>query len=147
MAQGSGITVLDNYSEIVDAHSASGSDDDVHAALKANGVALFSAFNSGGRILIGLLSDQLQNYVSRSTLLAFDLILMAAAQFFFAFVSLSTLYAATIMTAVAYGGFWLLVPSLVADIFGPAHFGGNNGFMLVASMIGSELFYDTISVC
>eukprot|EP00616_Rhizochromulina_sp_CCMP1243_P006286 CAMPEP_0118987856 /NCGR_PEP_ID=MMETSP1173-20130426/45071_1 /TAXON_ID=1034831 /ORGANISM="Rhizochromulina marina cf, Strain CCMP1243" /LENGTH=466 /DNA_ID=CAMNT_0006938747 /DNA_START=48 /DNA_END=1445 /DNA_ORIENTATION=- len=144
---GSGITVLDNLSDVIDAHSsASTATSTSRVTMKTNAVALFSAFNTAGRVLFGLLSDRLLRRVfTRSTLLGFDLLLMAVAQLCFAFVSIETLYLSTCLTALAYGGFWMLVPALQADLFGSSHYGAINGFSTLAPTVGAELLYGLLS--
>mmetsp|Transcript_26013 Transcript_26013/g.60930 ORF Transcript_26013/g.60930 Transcript_26013/m.60930 type:complete len:425 (-) Transcript_26013:94-1368(-) len=141
-----GITTLDNMSEIVDSHAEADADDGTHSDMKTAAVALFSACNSAGRILYGALSDKLSRHVNKTQLLLFNCCLMIVSMLFFAWVTMDTIYIATVMCAVAYGGFWALVPALVAEFFGPAAYGSIQGLMGLAATIGTEVFYNIMSV-
>lgn len=169
---GSGITVLDNTAFLVDAlsTSAEAASSTAAEASKANTVALFSACNTAGRIAIGLASDAFVTFMAvdmataaeqqaqdqpavvgrrrrlpRAYLLGLNLLLMAAAMMAMAYSSLKTLPYAVALTAVTYGGMWVLVPSSLADLFGGAHFGAINGFATLAPTLGTELLYNLMS--
>jgi hypothetical protein len=144
---GSGLTVLDNITKIIDSHSASGSDDDVHAALKTNAVALFSAFNAGGRILFGFASDWLTLHVgiSRTMILSINCMFMGFAIMIMAYIKLSLINYAIMFTALSYGGFLTLIPTLIADFYGFKYYGSILGLMNFAPMIGTEVFYNLVS--
>lgn len=140
-----GITVLDNMDQIVNSKS-SKADDESHSSLKTAAVALFSAVNSASRVTYGMVTDSCRNYLSRSSFLALNLLLMCGAMVFWIYADVGTVYTATCVTAIAYGGMWMLVPALVADVFGSLNYGSIQGFMLLAACLGSEVFYNYMSV-
>jgi hypothetical protein len=150
---GSGLTVLDNVALIVDAHETMDDDDGdgstgAESSLKANAVALFSACNTGGRIVLGLLSDRAvaSGRASRAACLAVVLAGLAVAMLALAFANLSTILGSVALTAFWYGGLWVLVPALVADLFGSASYGRIYGLVSLAPTAGSWLLYDDLSV-
>lgn len=149
------MTVLDNVALIVDAHELTDDDDDdgdgstgAESSLKANAVALFSACNTGGRILLGLLSDRAvaSGRASRAACLAVALAGLAVAMLALAAANLSTILGSVALAAFWYGGLWVLVPALVADLFGIASYGRIYGLVSLAPTVGSWLLYDVLSV-
>jgi MFS family permease len=147
VGSGAGLTVLYNIAKIVDAHSDNGSDDDVHSSLKTNSVALFSAFNTAGRIIFGFLSDVLlvRRGISRAWMLGVNCILMAIGTFFMAYVVLSTFNYVIILCSFSYGGFVSLVPALIADVFGTESYGTFFAVTNLAPILGAELLYNWLS--
>jgi MFS family permease len=150
---GSGLAVLDNVALIVESHETTDDDDGdgstgAESSLKANAVALFSACNTGGRIVLGLLSDRAvaSGRASRAACLAAVLAGLAVAMLALAFANLSTILGSVALTAFWYGGLWVLVPALVADLFGNASYGRIYGLVSLAPTAGSWLLYDDLSV-
>eukprot|EP01121_Diplochlamys_sp_Union-15-3_P020437 TRINITY_DN7977_c0_g1_i1.p1 TRINITY_DN7977_c0_g1~~TRINITY_DN7977_c0_g1_i1.p1 ORF type:complete len:279 (-),score=25.05 TRINITY_DN7977_c0_g1_i1:4-840(-) len=142
---GSGIVVVNNFGEIVISK----------AKLKPFGqidynsipnvediltfVALFSVFNTLGRMLVGFLSDRFLDRMNRCWWLAICGAIMSFTLFYFSFSTVSMMYFGVITLGLSYGGVFCMVPILTSELFGLVHFGANWGVIGVAPAVGSEL--------
>lgn len=136
---------LDSLNKVIDALS-DGDDDNVWASLKTNALASFSAVDTIGRISFGLGSDLVREHMSRSFILSLNFIVMAGGHLWFAYSSIRAIYGPIVLVALGYAGTWLLVPSLLADLFGSNRFGTIIGVMMMANAIGIGIFYYGIAL-
>lgn len=96
-------------------------------------VALLAAFNAGGRIVAGVISD----YIGRVVTMAIVFIMQAAIMFFFP--SFTTIGAFTLGAAIvgfSYGACLSLFPATTADQWGTKNMGLNYGVMFTAWGVG-----------
>jgi MFS family permease len=103
-------------------------------------VILFAVFNTLGRMAVGYFSDFFSNRMIRADWLIVSSALMCVVQIYFIFATPSMLYFGVIMLGIAYGGTFCILPTLVSEVFGIAHFGANFGFIGTAPALGSYLF-------
>eukprot|EP00747_Dinoflagellata_sp_TGD_P097590 gnl/TRDRNA2_/TRDRNA2_167179_c0_seq1.p1 gnl/TRDRNA2_/TRDRNA2_167179_c0~~gnl/TRDRNA2_/TRDRNA2_167179_c0_seq1.p1 ORF type:complete len:535 (-),score=70.02 gnl/TRDRNA2_/TRDRNA2_167179_c0_seq1:177-1781(-) len=99
------------------------------------GVAIFAVGNSMGRFLPGYLSDILFKVCDRVSFMIMASVLLCAAQavMLFAKDSVALIYTGILLTATAFGSYWVLVPAIESEWFGRGHFGKIHGFLLAMS--------------
>ncbi|KAI6040972.1 major facilitator superfamily domain-containing protein [Pisolithus marmoratus] len=118
--------------------------DEVEASKwQAAQVSTLSIGNFTGRILIGLISDLIRNqfHLSRAYCLCIVSSLFILSQALAIEISsVSTLWLATALLGVAYGGLYGALPTIVIDWFGLAHLSENWGFVSLAPLIGGNVF-------
>jgi OFA family oxalate/formate antiporter-like MFS transporter len=93
----------------------------------AIGVIAISLFNSGGRLVWGMVSDKLGRINTITILLGGSAILALCLNFAYGLL----IFVVIALFGFFYGGFLSNFPSLVADIFGPKHLATNYGFVLL----------------
>ncbi|EDQ86006.1 uncharacterized protein MONBRDRAFT_38621 [Monosiga brevicollis MX1] len=149
---GAGICIVNNLPEIVisrlppsEAGRVIASSDVPHSKDSSTLVALFSVFNTCGRLLSGYLSDAFAHRISRLGFLVMGSLLMGAVQVYFMFTSIDGMYGAVVLLGIAYGSFFCLVPALVSEAFGMATFGATFGLQGLAPAAGSEVFGTAIA--
>lgn len=103
-------------------------------------VMIFAAFNTGGRILGGFLSDK----IGRTNALLMVFLLQAANMFVFSyFTTIPLLIVGVSVAGIAYGALFSLFPSTTADFFGIKNLGVNYGWVFtswgIAGIIGPIL--------
>jgi len=142
---GSGVTTLNNLSEIVISFenllekTTIEQADLPYAKYTVTFVALFSVFNTSGRLVVGMLSDYYRHYLSRSSWLFIMAVMMAMSQLYFLFTNIPGMFVGIVLVGLAYGGTFALVPTLTSEFFGLKNFGANYGVVGIAPAIGSEL--------
>jgi len=143
---GSGVVVVNNFAEIIISklNVPSGSHYEYNQMPNAKSiltiVALFSVFNTFGRIIVGFLSDKFIFKMERVWWLVICLALMCETLLYFSFATIPMIYFGVVTLGLAYGGMFCVLPTITSEFFGLAHFGANWGFAGVAPAVGSELF-------
>lgn len=105
-------------------------------------VSLLSIFNCSGRIIFGLISDAIKRAGGpRALALVLTVVLMSCGLALHALVdlSLSTVVLATACIALAYGGFFSVVPSIVCETFGTRAFAVIWSAATTAGTLGSTV--------
>ncbi|KAI8602156.1 major facilitator superfamily domain-containing protein [Dissophora ornata] len=112
------------------------------ASMRAKHVAIISLSSYVGRILSGLGSDiAIHRYgAHRINILPVATACMALAQAVGMFASLQWLYLCSILTGLAYGGFFGVAGIIVAELWGEETCGQNWGWLSWGSAIGGMLF-------
>ncbi len=99
-------------------------------------VALLAAFNAGGRVVAGIISD----YIGRAVTIALVCVIQALAMFFFA--DLSTIGGFIVGSAAvgfSYGACLSLFPATTADYWGTKNMGVNYGILFTAWGVGGVI--------
>lgn len=96
-------------------------------------VVTLSIFNSGGRLVSGLLSDRIGALKTLAIALAFQVVNMLL---FSQFVSSSSLMIGAALAGIGYGALLAVFPSIMADLYGLKNFGANYGVLYTAWGIG-----------
>jgi MFS family permease len=99
-------------------------------------VALLAAFNAGGRVVAGVISD----YIGRSVTIALVCVTQALVMFFFS--ALTTVPGFVLGAAVvgfSYGACLSLFPATVADCWGTKNMGVNYGILFTAWGVGGVI--------
>ncbi|KAF9099316.1 hypothetical protein BGX23_003171 [Mortierella sp. AD031] len=150
---GTGLMIINSISAMVDAVAGAergggnngGSGDDGWtpvALIRANHVALISLSSYMGRILSGFGSDvAIVKYgAHRVYVLPIASLCMGLAQVVGMFASLHWLYLCSMLTGLAYGGFFGVAGTIVAELWGAETCGQNWGWLSWGSAIGGMLF-------
>jgi OFA family oxalate/formate antiporter-like MFS transporter len=93
-------------------------------------LGIMSIFNGLGRFAWGTISDRISRRTAGVAMCAVSLVaclgfLRSGSEFWILLVGLC-------LAAFSYGGYIAVIPSWVADYYGPRNFGGNYGFMVTA---------------
>jgi MFS family permease len=129
---GTGTMVSNNMAQIVQADGGGENDSGVF-------VSLFSIANCVGRMAVGLCSDLYKDTVTRPVFLVIASGTMSFAALLLAMTGLRTLYIGVFLVGSAHGCLWNLMPSIVSDLFGLKHFGGNYSGLRWCPALGSLL--------
>ncbi|KAK3265188.1 hypothetical protein CYMTET_26110 [Cymbomonas tetramitiformis] len=130
---GSGLMVVNNLADIVQAQHGSQSIIDIF-------VSLFSIANCFGRLFFGLYSDYCVNRIDRPVFFTVILVLYTITNFLLAFSGLPMLYLLLPFVGFLYGGVWSVAPSVISEVFGLKHMGSNYGLVVPGATIGGLLF-------
>lgn len=99
-------------------------------------VALLAAFNAGGRIVAGVISD----YIGRVVTMGIVFIMQAAMMFFFpAFATIGAFAVGAAVVGFSYGACLSLFPATTADQWGTKNLGLNYGVMFTAWGVGGVI--------
>ncbi|KAF9980552.1 hypothetical protein BGZ65_004957 [Modicella reniformis] len=146
---GTGLMIINSISAIVDAVAASeseglsvGHEGRPLASVRAIHVGLISVSSYAGRILAGFGSDvAIQRYGAyRIDVVPLASICMALGQLVGMFAPLRWLYLCSILTGFAYGTFFGIVPTVVAELWGEETCGQNWGWLSWGAAVGGMLF-------
>eukprot|EP01113_Clastostelium_recurvatum_P040911 TRINITY_DN6427_c0_g1_i4.p1 TRINITY_DN6427_c0_g1~~TRINITY_DN6427_c0_g1_i4.p1 ORF type:complete len:466 (+),score=89.07 TRINITY_DN6427_c0_g1_i4:93-1490(+) len=128
---GPGLTVIGNLGSLA---IALGADSTTQNDL----VIVLSVANFSGRMIFGVLSDIFARRVSRPFFLLVSLVVMCASQLVLAiFPSLSLVFLGVVLTGLAYGGSWAMVPTIISELWGESYFGTNFGLVGLSPALGS----------
>lgn len=127
---GSGLTLINNVGQMVPSLGGGGAE--VY-------VALLGVGNAFGRMAFGILSDLFRRVLSRPGWLTVSVMSMALSMLITAFADLGVLYFSVFLTGFSYGGFWSLMPALLADRFGNRSFATLYAVASLAPAAGSLL--------
>lgn len=96
-------------------------------ALQSSHVAMLSLLSFAARIATGFVSDFFSyHHVAKTTWSVVGSVLMTVACFLGSNTQdINTLYIVTVLTALAYGTTWTIVPILVGEYFGLVNFAKN----------------------
>ena len=132
---GAGLTLINNLGALTKALGADKDGQDVY-------VIVLSVSNCIGRLAVGAFSDAFAKRVSRPWMLCACVIVMASAQLVMSFATLGNglLFVGVGVTGAAYGSFWSLGPSLVADRFGTRCFASLYNMTSLFTALASYLF-------
>lgn len=133
VGMGGGLVVLNNVGQMV---VALGGDEKLVTVL----VSMCSIANCFGRVSLGVLSDAFGDRAPRTAFLAGNLVLMLSAQALLAAGTLPLLFIGAVMAIFSYGGYWTLVPSIVADLFDTVFFATIYNCMSLAVSSASLVF-------
>ncbi|ELR21222.1 transporter, major facilitator subfamily protein [Acanthamoeba castellanii str. Neff] len=143
-AAGAGLLVINNLGEVVRSLDGGSLEKNLY-------VAGLSVLGCIGRFTVGSLSDRLvKKGVTRAYWLVLCLIMFAISHLaFWIFTERWMIPFVALITGLAYGGFFAVVPILISLYFGFTHFGKNNSCAALAPAIGSfgfnnlaSMFYD-----
>ncbi|WP_375749242.1 OFA family MFS transporter [Vibrio sp. HN007] len=96
-------------------------------------IITLSLFNSGGRLMFGLLSDKIG---SMRTLAIALLLQMGNMLLFCQFITPSTLLVGAAVAGLGYGALLAVFPSVTAELYGLKHYGVNYGVLYTAWGVG-----------
>eukprot|EP01060_Flectonema_neradi_P012305 TRINITY_DN1916_c0_g2_i3.p1 TRINITY_DN1916_c0_g2~~TRINITY_DN1916_c0_g2_i3.p1 ORF type:complete len:570 (+),score=55.50 TRINITY_DN1916_c0_g2_i3:59-1711(+) len=137
VAAGSGLTVINNIAQIL---SSKNTHDGVVTAStdSASFVALLSASNCAGRIIVGYVCDRTGKRLS--IVVAGFMIMLAvqsAAIMILSSLNSSFAYVACILSGLAYGALWALVPTATRLLWAPKRFATNYNFLSIGTILGN----------
>jgi MFS transporter, OFA family, oxalate/formate antiporter len=123
-----GLMIIGQMAKIVTVQSAGAA-----AGIAPMMVALLAAFNAGGRVVAGVLSDR----IGRTITLVLVCIAQALAMFFFArFTTPAAFMMGAAVVGFSYGSCLSLFPSTAADLWGTKNMGVNYGLLFTAWGVG-----------
>lgn len=96
-----------------------------------NQVSIMAASSTGARLLLGVLSDYVSEYVCRVWILVVVIMVGVVGQFS---------QSSAILNGVSYGGMFTIYPTIVASIWGIDIMGSTWGSFMVAPAVGSVIF-------
>ena len=132
---GSGITLLNNLTQLCASIAPAGRDSVTEATAL---VKLFSIFNCAGRLVSGLVSQiYLKRGVARGWFMLLASLVMSLACFITAFAPLEVIYRPVVFAGFAFGSFWCLIPTITSEIFGTRYFATIYNTISVGPVIGS----------
>ncbi|GJJ70282.1 hypothetical protein EMPS_02631 [Entomortierella parvispora] len=139
---GTGLMIINSISAMVDSVAAKEQATDDVASIRAKHVAFISLSSYTGRILAGLGSDvAIHRYgFQRIVVLPIATACMGLAQLVGMFAPLHWLYLCSVLTGLAYGGFFGVAGIIVAELWGEETCGQNWGWLSWGSAIGGLLF-------
>lgn len=145
---GSGITVINNLSQMVSAYpSLADAIDETAGSLKHGLIKLLACANTLGRLASGAASDALRtkrrDFTTRAEFTTWCLFLMGAGMALLMLVP-DTNPAPLLVTSVAvvgwaFGSLFWAMPTLVMELFGAPHFGANRGIVGLSPAVGGYL--------
>ena len=102
-------------------------------------VLLFSFANCLGRIIVGLVSDKIANYVTRMTILNFATLGIGLIHYGFSFSTVPAMHFWITVLGLVYGALYAMIPSFISERFGPKYFSINFNVACLAPSLGSYL--------
>lgn len=146
---GSGITVINNLSQMVSAYPslADAVDETSAGSLQHGLIKLLACANTLGRLASGAASDALRtkrrDFTTRAEFTTWCLLLMGAGMALLMLVP-DTNPAPLLVTSVAvvgwaFGSLFWAMPTLVMELFGAPHFGANRGIVGLSPAVGGYL--------
>lgn len=146
-AIGTGVTILNNYSEIIislEPDLQNGESIKVEDLPHRNDIlsilTLFSVCNSIGRLCLGFLTDLIDKKVQKTKLLIILCFTTMCVPLYMSFSSIEMLYGSVLVHGFSFGGIFCLVPILVSEFFGTVHLASHIGFLGLAPSISTQLF-------
>ncbi|KAJ7899186.1 major facilitator superfamily domain-containing protein [Mycena olivaceomarginata] len=146
LLSGTGLMYINNVGSMSQALFAKGNPayDKVEASQwQATQVSTISIMNFFGRIIIGLISDNMKNYfgLPRSYSLVLVSSLLFCSQLLAAQISdVTDLWKASALVGLSYGTIFGLFPTVCIEFFGLLHFSENWGFLSLSPIVGANLF-------
>ncbi|KAJ7476891.1 major facilitator superfamily domain-containing protein [Mycena galericulata] len=146
MLSGTGLMYINNVGSMAQALFAKGNPayDEVEAARwQATQVSTISIMNFSGRILIGLISDNIKNRFGFPR--AYSLVLVSTLFFLSQLLAVQIdavegLWTASALVGLAYGTIFGLFPTVCIEFFGLSHFSENWGFVSLSPLVGGNIF-------
>ncbi|KAJ6606619.1 major facilitator superfamily domain-containing protein [Mycena vulgaris] len=146
MLSGTGLMYINNVGSMSQALFAKGNPayDEVEASRwQATQVSTISIMNFSGRILIGLISDNIKNRFGLPR--SYSLVLVSTLFFFSQLLAaqisdVTNLWKASALVGLAYGTIFGIFPTVCIEFFGLPHFSENWGFLSLSPLIGGNLF-------
>jgi MFS family permease len=127
---GSGGTAMINIGSMLQSY---GGSDNMAPVL----IIIYSISSSGGRLLIGYLSDRFSHVATRSTFLNITQLVLGFTCLGFAFASVPMFYVLMASIGCFYGGLNAMIAAVLSERFGTKYFAINSGFTVAASTLGS----------
>ncbi|KAJ7470410.1 major facilitator superfamily domain-containing protein [Mycena latifolia] len=146
LLSGTGLMYINNVGSMSQALFAKGNPayDEVEASRwQAAQVSTISIMNFSGRILIGLISDNIKNRFGfpRSYSLVLVSLLFFSSQLLAAQITdVTDLWKASVLVGLSYGTIFGLFPTVCIEFFGLSHFSENWGFLSLSPLVGGNLF-------
>ncbi|CAK5268448.1 unnamed protein product [Mycena citricolor] len=146
MLSGTGLMYINNVGSMSQALFAKDNPayDELEASKwQAAQVSTLSIMNFSGRVLIGLVSDNLKNFygLPRSYCLILVSTLFFISQLYAAQVTaVADLWKATALVGLSYGTIFGLFPTVCIEFFGLDHFSENWGYLSLSPLAGGNLF-------
>ncbi|KAJ7149060.1 major facilitator superfamily domain-containing protein [Mycena crocata] len=146
MLSGTGLMYINNVGSMSQALFSKGNPtyDEVEASRwQATQVSTISIMNFAGRILIGLISDNVKNRfgMPRSYSLVLVSSLFFCSQLLAAQISeVESLWKASVLVGLSYGTIFGLFPTVCIEFFGLSHFSENWGYLSLSPLAGGNLF-------
>ncbi|KAL0489306.1 hypothetical protein AKO1_010650 [Acrasis kona] len=131
-SMGSSVCLLNNLGSVVQSY---GGEETIVAIL----MIIYSAASSFGRILLGLLSDRLSQWMSRPAFLNCCYLSIGICMFCFAYSTVPMFYVLIFLFGVSYGGMMSTTPTLIGDLWGTKHFATNVATVFLFQLLGSYL--------
>ncbi|KAJ7618509.1 major facilitator superfamily domain-containing protein [Roridomyces roridus] len=146
LLSGTGLMYINNVGSMSQALFAKGNPtyDEVEASRwQAAQVSLISIMNFSGRIVIGVLSDNLKNRFGLPR--SYSAILVSTLFFFSQLLAaqigdVQSLWKASMLVGFSYGTIFGLWPTLCIEFFGLSHFSENWGYLSLSPLVGGNLF-------
>jgi len=138
---GAGLTVINNIAQQIKALRGRNAASDADANLF---IVLLSIGNCGGRLFWGYCSDRFQR-VNRAGWLTIVTASTSGAMLFCGNSDLNMMYFATIWSGISYGGYWAIVPGILADLFGTKWFAATYSLVSLFPALGSYLLSAQLS--
>lgn len=147
LGMGAGLTAINNVAQVYHAlrdtaaTAASGAGDDGAEVY----VSVLSGCNCVGRMAAGAISDLLRRRASRPMFLVASCAAMGVGMLGLATTGIRGLLPFCVVTGLAYGSFWALLPTLVSELYGLTHFGALYSFQAFAPSLGSVLLSEQLT--
>lgn len=131
---GSGLATVNNISQIGQSFGYS-------TLATSTLISLWSIWNFGGRFGSGYVSDYFLHAKGwpRPIFIAITLAVMSVGHVVIASGLPGALYAGSVLVGIGYGSQWSLMPTIVSEIFGPAHMGAIFNTITIANPIGTYI--------
>ncbi|KAJ7166002.1 major facilitator superfamily domain-containing protein [Mycena filopes] len=146
MLSGTGLMYINNVGSMSQALFSKGNPayDEIEASKwQATQVSTISIMNFSGRVVIGLISDNVKNRLGwpRSYSLILVSSLFFCSQLLAAQIDdVTNLWKASALVGFAYGTIFGLFPTVCIEFFGLSHFSENWGFLSLSPLVGGNLF-------
>ena len=139
IAAGSGLTVINNIAQILSSKDYKNGVSTGNTN-SASFVALLSAANCAGRILVGYVCDKTGNKLSIVVIgFVLMLIIQAIAILILSSTGVSFAYLACVLSGLAYGSLWALVPTAARLLWSQKRFATNYNFISIATILGNYI--------
>jgi len=138
IGQGMGLSLMANDAQMLQSYSGRTRDATAY-------VAMISCFNGLGRLAYGNISEAMLPRISRMWFLVLSCLLLSVSYWMIFFLGHLALWPAGAVIGAAYGGLWGVQPVIVAEIFGPRHYGVKYACSAMAAIVGQVIFAQEIT--
>ncbi|KAJ7074054.1 major facilitator superfamily domain-containing protein [Mycena amicta] len=146
LLSGTGLMYINNVGSMSQALYAKASPtyDEVEASKwQAAQVSTISVMNFSGRIIIGLISDNIKNrfgFPRSYSLLIVSTLFFSSQLLALQITAVEDLWKASVLVGLSYGTIFGLFPTVCIEFFGLSHFSENWGFLSLSPLAGGNLF-------
>jgi MFS family permease len=131
-SMGSSVCLISNIGTVVQSY---GGPPSIVAIL----MIIYSVASSTGRIVVGLLSDQLSSYMTRATFLNISFVIIGTCLFTLIFAVIPMFYPLIFIFGFSYGGMMSMTPTMISDRWGTKYFATNSSTCFLFQLLGSYL--------